>query len=67
MDDNICNGNWRDEVSREFLYPLATTKQNRYSKMLKKFVKLLRIIFVARVKILAMESININNDLLKGK
>ena len=32
MDGNICNGTWRDEASLEFLCPLETTKQNRYSK-----------------------------------
>ena len=32
MDGNICNGTWRDEASSEFLCPLETTKQNRYSK-----------------------------------
>ena len=32
MDDNICNGTWRDEASSEFLCPLETTKQNRYSR-----------------------------------
>ena len=32
MDVNICNGTWRDEASSEFLCPLKTTKQNRFSK-----------------------------------
>ena len=32
MDDNICNGTWRDEASSEFMCPLETTKQNRHSK-----------------------------------
>ena len=32
MDGNICNGAWRDEASSEFLCPMETTNQNRYSK-----------------------------------
>ena len=32
MDGNICNGTWCDEASSDFLFPLETTKQNRYSK-----------------------------------
>ena len=32
IDSNICNGTWPDQVSSGFLYPLETTKQNRYSK-----------------------------------
>ena len=36
-------------------------------KALKKFSQLLRITFVTLVKFLAMETINVNNGLLKGK
>ena len=32
MDGNICNGTWRDEACSEFVCPLETTKQKRYSK-----------------------------------
>ena len=32
MDGNICNGTWRDKASSDFLFPLETTMQNRYSK-----------------------------------
>ena len=32
LDGNIYNSTWRDESSSEFLCPLETSKQNRYSK-----------------------------------
>ena len=48
MDGNICKGTWFDETSSEFLCPLETTKQNRYSKSAEEIRT--KITFVALVK-----------------
>ena len=59
MDVNICNGTWRDEASSEFLCPLKTTKQNRFSKNAEEIRTIFKDYFCGLGEdSLAMESIN---------